>query len=85
MESFYVPHVSPSLRSRTSSTYYTVIPHPQSKLCCFVAKRAYQIQGILLSSVGILASLSREKKYRGAEKSLARPGRKQANISVRMA
>jgi len=37
---------------------YTVIPHSQSKTVLFCRQARYQIQGILLSSVGTLASLT---------------------------
>jgi len=57
------------------------------------SRRYSVVPSAILTSVGLPAhhqhkksrSFSALRKYRGDEKSLARPGRKQANVSVKMA
>ena len=73
-----LPHLS-------KSSIYSFLEILHRIVCTFLSTR-YTVRVTCLTSSRFLLFGHRDRRlYRGADKSLARPGRKQANVSVRMA
>ena len=76
---FLIKNSASSHGTRWSSDGF--LAHTHTNIHMHARKRHISIKGIPCRLLWLLP----EQAYRGADKSLARPGRKQANVSVRMA